>query len=108
MDDKDDGGSRRRARVTDRIEGAATEVGALVRQHPVGALAAALGVGYVVGGGLFTRTTSRVFGLAVRMGVRFALMPLLERELAGMASAAAASMEGGDGAGDGGERPQRH
>jgi hypothetical protein len=49
-----------------------------------------------------------VFGLAVRMGVRFALMPLLERELAGMASAAAASMEGGDGAGDVGERPQRH
>jgi hypothetical protein len=106
MDNSDDGGAMRRAGMTDRIEGAATEVRALVRQHPMGALAAALGVGYVLGGGLFTRTSSRVFGLAVRMGVRFALMPLLERELAGLASAAASSMEGGDGAEDGGERTQ--
>lgn len=108
MDERDDGGTRRRAGVTDRIEDAATEVGALVRQHPVGALAAAVGAGYVLGGGLFTRATSRVFGLAMRLGVRFALMPLLERELAGLAGAAAASMEGGDGEGDGGERSRHH
>lgn len=104
MENRDDRAARRRARVTDQIEGAAAEVSALVRQHPAGALAAALGVGYVLGGGLFTKTTSRVLGLAVRMGVRFALMPILERELAGLAGAAESAMEGGDGAGDGGER----
>jgi hypothetical protein len=107
MDESDEESAPRRARVKKQVEGAVAEVGALVRQHPVGALATALGVGYVLGGGLFTRTTSRAFGLAMRLGVRFALMPLLERELATLTSAAVASgaeaagggEEGDDGAG---------
>jgi hypothetical protein len=101
METKDDGGARLRAGVTEQVEGAAAEVTALVRQHPVGALAAAAGIGYILGGGLFTRTTSRVFGLAVRLGVRFALMPLIERELSALAGGGI-SMEGAEG--DGADR----
>jgi len=53
----------------------------LVQEHPMGALAAALGVGYLVGGGLFTRTTGRLLSVGWALGLRFALAPALERVL---------------------------
>ena len=48
-----------------------------VERHPYGMVAAALGLGYVLGGGLFTRTTARMF----RMGIKVAAIPLVRDEL---------------------------
>jgi hypothetical protein len=51
-----------------------------VERHPYGMVAGAMGAGFVLGGGLFTRLTERVVGAAVRIGVMAAL-PRLEKEL---------------------------
>jgi hypothetical protein len=51
-----------------------------VERHPHGMVAGAMGAGFVLGGGLFTRLTERVVGAAVRIGVMAAL-PRLEKEL---------------------------
>jgi len=54
-----------------------------VERHPVQAVLFAAGIGYVLGGGLFTRYTGRMTGLAVRLAV----LPFVRRELAGIAKA---------------------
>ncbi len=48
-----------------------------VQESPYGMLAAALGVGYVVGGGLFTPTTARL----IRLGMKLAAIPLVRDRL---------------------------
>jgi hypothetical protein len=58
-----------------------------VRRNPYGTVAAALGIGYVLGGGLFSPLTGRVVGLGLRIGLRLAVLPLLKRELADLAQA---------------------
>jgi hypothetical protein len=65
-----------------------------IDRHPYGMLAAAVGVGYVLGGGIFSPLTSRIVGLGLRMGLRLAALPFLERELLGLAE----SVGGGSGA----------
>lgn len=55
---------------------------ARVDRHPYGALAAALGVGYALGGGIFTPLTSRLVRLGVRIGWRAALLPLVTKQIA--------------------------
>jgi len=52
-----------------------------VERNPYGMMAAALGVGYVLGGGLFTPTTARL----IRLGVRLAALPFVKDELLAMA-----------------------
>jgi hypothetical protein len=52
-----------------------------VRRNPYGMIAAALGAGYVLGGGLFSPLTARLVGFGVRMGLRLAAIPFLENEL---------------------------
>jgi hypothetical protein len=64
-----------------------------VDRNPYLMLAAAFGVGYVLGGGLFTRTTARV----IRLGVRLAALPMVKDELLGMAEAAMRGVEVGAG-----------
>lgn len=64
---------------------------ARVKEHPYGTLAAAMGVGYVLAGGLFTRLTARTVKLGVRVGASLAVWPLLEKELASLAEAFKAS-----------------
>jgi hypothetical protein len=75
----------RRAEEDGPLAEVAADFGALVAAHPAGAMAAALGVGYLVGGGVFTRLTSRLLRLALRVGVQFAVLPVLEQELATLA-----------------------
>jgi hypothetical protein len=41
-------------------------IGAFVRDRPVASIAIAFGIGYVLAGGLLTRTTSRLLGLGAR------------------------------------------
>jgi hypothetical protein len=62
-----------------------------VDRNPYLMMAAALGVGYVLGGGLFTRTTGRL----LRLGVRLAALPMVKDELIGMAEAALSGIETG-------------
>jgi hypothetical protein len=64
-----------------------------VERNPYGMVAAAVGIGYVLGGGLFTPLTLRI----VRLGVRLAALPFVKDELFRMAEAA---MDGARAAGN--------
>jgi hypothetical protein len=74
------------------------DVDGRVRRNPYGMMAAALGVGYVLGGGFFSPLTARIFGIGLKLGIRMAAIPFLENEIRGFAEAVVA---GGDGDGDG-------
>ena len=63
-----------------------------VRRHPYAMVATALGVGYVLGGGLFSSLTFRLVGL----GVKVAAIPLVKDQLLGLAEAAVSGFAGGD------------
>ena len=64
--------------------GAGLDLKGRVQRNPYGMVAAALGVGYVLGGGLFTPLTARM----LRVGVRLAMLPFVKDELLGMAESA--------------------
>ena len=66
------------------FEDLGVDVRSRVRRHPYGTVLAALGVGYVLGGGLFSPLTFRLLGV----GVRLAAVPLVKTQLLGFAEAA--------------------
>ncbi len=74
--------SEARGAVTDLSD--TLDIKGRMDRHPYGMIAAAVGVGYVLGGGLFTPLTARI----VRLGVRLAALPFVKDELIGMAEAA--------------------
>jgi hypothetical protein len=80
-------------RAWDRTRGAVSElkraaaIDERVSRNPYGSLAAALGIGYVLGGGLFTPLTSRIVALGLRIGVRLAILPMLKDEISVLADA---------------------
>ena len=51
------------------------------REHPGRSVAMAVGVGYVLGGGLFSRLTARIVGAGIRIGLRTALLPFVTESL---------------------------
>ena len=51
-----------------------------LKRSPYGMLGCAMGVGFVLGGGLFTRLSARLVGVGLRVALRSAL-PLLERQI---------------------------
>jgi hypothetical protein len=59
----------------------ALSIEARLKCNPYGMVAGALGIGFVLGGGLFTRLSARVFGAALRIALMTAL-PILERQIA--------------------------
>ena len=65
-----------------------------VKRHPYGTLAAAVGIGYVLGGGLFSPLTARIIGLGLRIGMRLAVLPLITDELTGLAETMGGGAEG--------------
>jgi hypothetical protein len=58
-----------------------------VNRHPYGTIAMALGIGYALGGGIFSRLTGRLVGIGLKIGLRAAVLPLLRDELLGLADA---------------------
>jgi hypothetical protein len=54
-----------------------------VQRNPFGMLAAAAGVGYLLGGGLFSPLTGKL----LRVGLRLALIPVIKSQLASLAGA---------------------
>jgi hypothetical protein len=66
-------------------EGLPVDLAGYVARHPYGTVAAALGIGYALGGGIFTPLTSRLLRLGLRIGVRTALLPILKAELSELA-----------------------
>jgi hypothetical protein len=79
------------ARSTFEDLGSAIDLRGRVQRHPYAMVAAALGVGYVLGGGLFSALTFRLVGL----GVRVAAVPLVKNQLLGLAEAAVSGFTGG-------------
>jgi hypothetical protein len=76
-------------RVTEEVP-AARPLAALegqVSRHPYATVAAALGIGYALGGGIFTPLTGRLVRLGVRIGIRTALLPILKAEVSELAAA---------------------
>jgi len=51
------------------------------REHPGRSIAMAVGVGYVLGGGLFSRLTARIVGTGIRIGLRTAVLPFVAEGL---------------------------
>jgi hypothetical protein len=60
----------------------ALDIQGRVQRNPYGTVAAAVGIGYVLGGGLFSPLTSRIVGLGLRIGLRLAVLPMLKQEMA--------------------------
>ena len=58
----------------------ALDIEGRVERNPYGMLAGALGVGFVLGGGIFTRLGARIVGTGVRVGLMAAL-PLFQKQL---------------------------
>lgn len=74
-----------------------------MERHPYATMAAMAGVGYVLGGGLFTRFSARI----LHFGTRAVLLPLIRSELGALGEAAlgkagAAAASGGSEDGSGG------
>ncbi|HEY5678094.1 MAG TPA: hypothetical protein VIR81_14970, partial [Myxococcales bacterium] len=64
-----------------------------VDRNPIGMVLAAAGIGYFLGGGLFSPVTGKL----VKIGLRVALIPLVKSQLANLAGAQAQPGEGAAG-----------
>jgi hypothetical protein len=82
--------------LSEELHGTAADLGRAldlrgrVQRHPYAMMAAALGVGYVLGGGLFTRTTARLLGIVGRVSA----LPLMRSEMVALAEALLAGQGG--------------
>ncbi len=69
------------------VNGPLADLKGKVSRHPYGTVAAALGIGYALGGGIFTPLTSRLLRLGLRIGIRTALLPILTTQISELAEA---------------------
>lgn len=54
--------------LSDRQQGVVEPVAEFIQERPLAALGLAFGIGYVLGGGLFSRTTGRLLAMGWRLG----------------------------------------
>ena len=73
--------ARPASRTRKRPESLADKLVRQTREHPGRSVAMAVGVGYVLGGGLFSRLTARIVGAGIRIGLRTALLPFVTESL---------------------------
>ena len=64
-----------------------------VERNPIGMVLAAAGIGYVLGGGLFSPLTSKI----VRIGLRVALIPLVKSQFENLVGQSSQAGEGAAG-----------
>jgi hypothetical protein len=55
-----------------------TDLEDAIARNPYGVVAGAIGLGFILGGGLFTRLTARIVGAGLRMGLTAALPVLTD------------------------------
>jgi len=67
-------------REVGRALGETLDLAGRVERNPWGMVAGALGVGFVLGGGLFTRLTAKLLGVGLRVGLMAAL-PVVQAQL---------------------------
>ena len=94
-EDEDEGIAEDEHGMVDEVEVEMPEprgFGAFVSEHPLATLGGALAVGYVLGGGLLTPLTRRLFRQGIRLGFQLAVMPALEQEVAGLANTVGQTM----------------
>jgi hypothetical protein len=72
----------------------AVNVAGCVERNPYAMMAAAVGSGYVLGGGLFSPFSARLVELGWHIGLRLVAVPYVQRRLLGFAEAAIAGGEG--------------
>ena len=73
--------ARRSSEARKRVGAWRAELTRQTREHPIRSLAVALGVGFVLGGGLFSRVTARIVGTGLKLGLRMAVVPLVTQGL---------------------------
>ena len=73
--------ARRSSEARERLDAWTDRVARETRKHPIRTVALALGAGFVLGGGLFSRLTTRVVGAGLRIGLRMAVVPLMTQGL---------------------------
>ena len=73
--------------------GRALDLRGRVDRHPIGMVFAAMGVGYVLGGGLFSPLTGKL----LKIGVRLALLPIIKSQLDVLAGNAEGERPAGSG-----------
>lgn len=71
----------------------AADIDGRVQRNPYGTVAAALGIGYVLGGGIFSPLTARIVGLGLKVGVRLALLPMLKDQISELADSLSGEVE---------------
>jgi hypothetical protein len=62
-----------------------------VDRNPYASIAAAIGIGYALGGGVFTPLTARALGHGLRLGLRLVVMPIVAEQLLELARGAVAA-----------------
>ncbi len=73
--------AKRAPKTRRRAESWADRLLRQTREHPGRSVAMAVGVGYVLGGGLSSRLTARIVGTGIRIGLRTALLPFVTEGL---------------------------
>ncbi len=68
-----------RVKEAGRVLGETLDMRGRIERNPYGMVAAALGIGFVLGGGLFTRLTAGILGTGLRIGLMAALPSLQEK-----------------------------
>lgn len=58
------------------------------QQHPGRTVALTFGIGFILGGGLFSPLTARIVGAGVRLGLRLLVLPMLVEGLGALTKAA--------------------
>jgi hypothetical protein len=59
-----------------------------IERSPYGSVGVALGIGYVLGGGIFTPLTARALHLGVRLGLRLVVLPIVAERLIALVQSA--------------------